>query len=151
VLPHFNPPGRWGSESFARLALTRVPLVAPLGLEPGILGEKPQALEGPGRFECSSRSAIRRAHDNASAGTSSVVERHRSGPRICGVEGAEDGGSRQDSGDYSAMTTHWLAESRFLPICDFYFTGIAGIKVELWNCQDPGDHEAMNSQSLAES
>jgi hypothetical protein len=41
--PHLNP--RW---PFARLALTRVPLVAPLGLELGILGEKPQALEGAG-------------------------------------------------------------------------------------------------------
>jgi hypothetical protein len=46
--PHLNPLGRGGPESFARLALTRVPLVAPLGLELGILGEKPQALEWPG-------------------------------------------------------------------------------------------------------
>jgi hypothetical protein len=35
-------------ESFARLALIRVPLVATLGLELGILGEKPPALEGVG-------------------------------------------------------------------------------------------------------
>jgi hypothetical protein len=48
VLPHLNPLGRGGPESFARLALTRVPLVAALGLELGILGEKPQALEGAG-------------------------------------------------------------------------------------------------------
>jgi hypothetical protein len=46
--PHFNPFGRGGPESFARLFLTRVPLVAMLGLELGILGEKPQALEGAG-------------------------------------------------------------------------------------------------------
>jgi hypothetical protein len=44
--PHLDPLGRGGPESFPRLALTRVPLVAPLGLELGILGEKPQALEG---------------------------------------------------------------------------------------------------------
>jgi hypothetical protein len=44
--PHLNPLGSGGSESFARFALTRVPLVAPLGLELGILGEKPQPLEG---------------------------------------------------------------------------------------------------------
>jgi hypothetical protein len=46
--PHLLPLSRGGPESFARLALTRVPLVAPLGLERGILGEKPQALEGAG-------------------------------------------------------------------------------------------------------
>jgi hypothetical protein len=46
--PHLNPLGRGGPESFARLALTRVPLVAALGLELGILGEKPQALERAG-------------------------------------------------------------------------------------------------------
>jgi hypothetical protein len=45
--PYLNPRGR-GPESFARLALTRVPLVAALGLELGILDEKPQALEGAG-------------------------------------------------------------------------------------------------------
>jgi hypothetical protein len=44
--PHLNPLGRGGSESFARLALIPVPLVAALGLELGIRGEKPQALEG---------------------------------------------------------------------------------------------------------
>jgi hypothetical protein len=37
-----------GDESFARLALTRAPLVGPLSLELGILGEKSQALEGAG-------------------------------------------------------------------------------------------------------
>jgi hypothetical protein len=46
--PHLNPLGRGGPESFARLALTRVRLVAALGLELGILGEKPRALEGAG-------------------------------------------------------------------------------------------------------
>jgi hypothetical protein len=46
--PHLNPLGRERPESFARLALTRVPLVAALGLELGILGEKPHALEGAG-------------------------------------------------------------------------------------------------------
>jgi hypothetical protein len=46
--PHLHPLGRGRPESFARLALTRVPLVPPLGLELGILGEKPQALEGAG-------------------------------------------------------------------------------------------------------
>jgi hypothetical protein len=44
--PHLDPLGRGGLELFTRLALTLVPLVAPLGLELGILGEKPQALEG---------------------------------------------------------------------------------------------------------
>jgi hypothetical protein len=44
--PHLNPLSRGGPESFARLALTRVRLVATLGLELGILGEKPQALDG---------------------------------------------------------------------------------------------------------
>jgi hypothetical protein len=80
------------------------PLVATLGLELGILGEKPQALEGTGRFECPSRSAIRRAHFNPNNGTSSVGERRRASPGICGVQGAEDVGSRQDSRDYSAVT-----------------------------------------------
>jgi hypothetical protein len=47
--PLLNPLGRGGPESFARLALTRVPLVVPLGLELGILGQKPQALEGADR------------------------------------------------------------------------------------------------------
>jgi hypothetical protein len=46
--PHFTPLGRGGHESFARLALTRVPLVATRGLELGILSEKHQALEGAG-------------------------------------------------------------------------------------------------------
>jgi hypothetical protein len=46
--PHLNPLGRGGPESFARLVLTRVPLVATLGLELSILGDKPQALEGVG-------------------------------------------------------------------------------------------------------
>jgi hypothetical protein len=46
--PHLDPLGRGGPESFARLALTRVPLVAALGLELDILGEKPQALEVAG-------------------------------------------------------------------------------------------------------
>jgi hypothetical protein len=45
--PDLDPLGRGGPESFA---LTRAPLVAPLGLELGILGEKPQALEGAGGF-----------------------------------------------------------------------------------------------------
>jgi hypothetical protein len=49
--PHLNPLGRGGPESFARLALTRVPLVAPLGLELGILGEKPPALEAAGAIQ----------------------------------------------------------------------------------------------------
>jgi hypothetical protein len=40
-----RPLGRGGRES---LALTRVPLVAPLGLELGILGEEPQDLEWVG-------------------------------------------------------------------------------------------------------
>jgi hypothetical protein len=46
--PDLNPLGRGRPESFARLALTRAPLVATLGLELGIIGEKPQALEGVG-------------------------------------------------------------------------------------------------------
>jgi hypothetical protein len=46
--PHLNSLGRGGPESFARLAPTRVPLVATLGLELGILGEKTQDLEGAG-------------------------------------------------------------------------------------------------------
>jgi hypothetical protein len=46
--PHLNPLGRGGLESFACRAVTRVPLVAPLGLERGVLGEKPQALEWSG-------------------------------------------------------------------------------------------------------
>jgi hypothetical protein len=49
--PHLNPLGGGGPESFARLALTRIPLVAPLGLELDILGEKPQALEGAGTIQ----------------------------------------------------------------------------------------------------
>jgi hypothetical protein len=57
-----------------------------------------------------------------------------------------DGGSRQDSGDYSAMTAHWLAECRFLPICEFYFREIVCNKVELLNCEDSGDHAAMTAQ-----
>jgi hypothetical protein len=137
VLPPSQPARERGSrvicsprsQSLARLALTRVPLVATLGIELGILGEKPQALEwmGPGRFECPWRSAIRCAHCNPNAWTISVVERHRSSPGICGVDGAEHGGSRQDFGDYSAMTAHWIAESRFLPICEFCFTGIESL------------------------
>jgi hypothetical protein len=47
--PHLNRLGRGGPESFARLAMTRVPLVATLGLELNILGEKLQALERRGR------------------------------------------------------------------------------------------------------
>jgi hypothetical protein len=43
--PHLNPLGRGGPESFARLVLTRVPLVATLGLVLGILGETPQTRE----------------------------------------------------------------------------------------------------------
>jgi hypothetical protein len=77
-----------GRDSFARLALTRVPLVAPLGLELGILGEKPQALEGSGRFKCPSRSAICHAPFNSNTGINSVVARHRSGPCICVGGGA---------------------------------------------------------------
>jgi hypothetical protein len=46
--PHLNPLGRSRPESFTRLALSPVPLVATRGLELGILGEKPQALEGAG-------------------------------------------------------------------------------------------------------
>jgi hypothetical protein len=46
------------------------------------------------------------------------------GPGIWGVEGAEDGGSREDSGDSSAITAHWRSKSRFLPICDFSFSRI---------------------------
>jgi hypothetical protein len=49
--PHLKPLGRGGPESFARLTLTRTPLVATLGLELRILGGKPQALEGSGRFQ----------------------------------------------------------------------------------------------------
>jgi hypothetical protein len=91
--PHLDPLGRGGPESFARPALTRVPLVATLGLGPGILGEKPQALEGPERFEGPSRSAIRRVHCNPNTGTSSVVERHRASAGICVGESAAKGGS----------------------------------------------------------
>jgi hypothetical protein len=86
LLPHLNPLGRGGPESFARLArlaLTRVPLVAPLGLERAILGEKPQALEGPRRFQCAYPSRIRRAS----------VERHRARPGICLGESPAKGGS----------------------------------------------------------
>jgi hypothetical protein len=43
---HLNSLGRRRPDSFAPLALTRVPLFAQLGLELSILGEKPQALEG---------------------------------------------------------------------------------------------------------
>jgi hypothetical protein len=33
----------------------------------------------------------------------------------------------EDSGDDSVMTAHPLAETRFLPICEFYFTGIESL------------------------
>jgi hypothetical protein len=60
--PHLIPLGRGGPESFARLALTRVPLVAPLDLELGILGEKPQAVERatrlPGRLRFDSAQTL---------------------------------------------------------------------------------------------
>jgi hypothetical protein len=59
--------------------------------------------------------AIRRAHCNPNAGTSSVLEGHRSDADICGVEGAEGGGTHEDSGDYSAKTSPWGSKSRFLP------------------------------------
>jgi hypothetical protein len=46
--PELDPRGTGGLESFARLALTRVPLIATLCLELDILGEKPQALDAAG-------------------------------------------------------------------------------------------------------
>jgi hypothetical protein len=57
--PHLNPLGRGGPESFARLVLTRVPLVATLGLELDILSEKPQALEGAGAVFALERARLR--------------------------------------------------------------------------------------------
>jgi hypothetical protein len=66
------------------------------------------------RFDCLSRSAIRRIHCNPNAETSFSVQRHRSGPGISSVESAEDGRRRQDSGDFLVTTAAWLSKTRFL-------------------------------------
>jgi hypothetical protein len=80
--PHLNPRGRGGSESFGRIALTRVSLVPTLG----------RLWTRPGRSTGASRCAFRRAR-NPNTGTSSVIERHRAIKGISIGEGAADGES----------------------------------------------------------
>jgi hypothetical protein len=94
---------------------------------PSATAEPAALLLGPLRDSGAIAISILRHHCSPNAGTSSIVERHRSGPGICGVECAEDGGRRQDSGDYSAMTAHCLADSQFLPIYESDFTGIESL------------------------